>query len=136
MLKIIQQHIEYGNPSRLIYIQHVLNRSHPCTTESTHWDFIWMKGTVLISLLKLEVYKFLRSKQISLRRVYLLWYLWRLFLYCAIKWLHLNRWCHLSTFCFGDIISIGDIYYLFKLILKYSIIRWLVSSIWNSDIIS
>lgn len=98
--------------------------------------FFWMYGIVLISLLKLEVYKCLRSKQISLRRVYLLWYLWRLFLYCAIKWLHLNRWCHLSTFCFGDIISIGDIYYLFKLILKYSIIRWMVSHIGNSDIIS
>lgn len=54
----------------------------------------------------------------------------------TIKWLHLNRWCHLSTFCFGDIISIGDIYYLFKLILKYSIIRWMVSHIGNSDIIS
>lgn len=34
--------------------------------------FFWMYGIVLISLLKLEVYKYLTSKQISLSRVYLL----------------------------------------------------------------
>lgn len=98
--------------------------------------FFWMYGIVLISLLKLEVYKYLTSKQISLSRVYLLWYLWRvktIFVLTATKWLHVMSPINLLFWWYY--FNRWYIYIPIQ-ILKYSLIRWLVSHVGNSDKIS